>query len=190
MTQDVGHIFQCRAIANHLARRRMAEAVAAQAPSVQSNTLEKTAGDPSGRRGFGERLMGRTSREKHFPMRAAWPLMLDVLGKDSTHITGQRESPFAVSLRTPDMNHAFVPIDVLQTELARFAAAKSQPGEEQDEGTLAPCSAQGDWQAASTFSSSSAERGRGRVASYQRRTRGMALTNEAEICPSVTRKRR
>jgi hypothetical protein len=45
-------------------------------------------------------------------------------------------------------------------------------------------------QAASTFSSSSAESGRGRVASYQRRMRGMALTKEAEISPSVTKKRR
>ena len=141
MTQDVGHIFQCRAIANHLARRRMAEALPAQAPPVQSNTLEKTAGDPGGRRGFGERLMGPTSREKHFPMRAAWPLMLEVLRKDSTHITGHRQSPCAVRLRAPYMNHAFVPIDVLQAELARFAAAKSQPGEKQDEGTLAACSA-------------------------------------------------
>jgi len=119
----------------------MAEAVASQAPPVQSNTLEKTAGDPGGRRGFGERLMGRTSREKHFPMRAARPLMLYVLRKESTHITRQRQSPFAVGLRTPDMNHTFVSIDVLQAEFARFAAAKSQPGEEQDEGTLAPRSA-------------------------------------------------
>ena len=41
MAQHVGHIFQCRAIANHLARRRMAEAVAPQAPPVQSNALEQ-----------------------------------------------------------------------------------------------------------------------------------------------------
>ena len=157
---------------------------------MQSNPLEKMAGDPGGRRRFGERLMGRARREKHFPMRAAWPLMLEVLCKDSTHITRQRQSPFAVSLRPPDMNHAFVPIDVLQAELARFAAAKSQSGEEKDEGTLAPRSTPRRLQAASTFSSSSAESGRGRVASYQRRTRGMALTNEAEICPSVTKKRR
>jgi len=114
MTQDVSHIFQGGAVANHLARSRMAEAMAPQPPPVQSNTLEKTAGDPGGRGGVGERLMGRADRQKHLPMRAAWPILLNVLRKDSTHIAGERESAFAISLRTPNMNYAFIPIDVFQ----------------------------------------------------------------------------
>ena len=140
MPQNVSHIFQGSAVANHLARSGMAEAMAPEPSPMQSNTLEKAAGDPGGRGGAGERLMGRAGSEEHFAIRAAWSIMLDIFAKDSADITGQRESAFAVSLRTPDVNHALVPIEVFKAQLARLAAAKSQPGQEQDEGTLAPCS--------------------------------------------------
>ena len=143
MTQHVGHIFQCCAVADHLGCGRMTEAVGSQAASVEANTLKKVASDPSSGRRVDERLMGSAGGEKNFTMRATWPLMLEVLGQESTDIAGQRQSPLTVSLRTPDVKNALVPVNVFQTELARLATAKSQLGQKQDEGPLAPCSTPG-----------------------------------------------
>jgi len=143
VTQDVRHIFQRGAVANHLACGRVTEGMGPQTSSVQPDALEKMAGDPGRGRGVGERLMGRAGSEEHFAIRAAWPIMLDIFAKHSTDIAGQRKRPFPVSLGIPDMNHALVPIEVFQAKLARFAAAKAQPGQKQDEGTLAPCSSPG-----------------------------------------------
>ena len=106
----------------------MTKAVAAQASPVQADALKKVASDPGGRRRLGQRLMRRAGREKHFTIGTTRPLVLDVVGKGRTGITGQRQSPFAIRFGTPGMNQTLVPINVLQAELAPLAAAKSQPG--------------------------------------------------------------
>lgn len=134
--------------------------------------------------------MGRAASEEHFAIRAAWPIMLDIFAKDSADITGQRERPFAVSLRTSDVNHALVPIEVFQGSWRASPPRSPNLARSKMKARSRRVPPHGDWHAASTFSSSSAASGRGSVASYQRRTRGMARTKAAKICPSETRKRR
>jgi len=89
MTEDVGHVFQRRAIANHLSGGGVAEAVTAEASPLQTDSLQKLLDDPSGSAGMSKWLVGRVGGEKDFAIRSVRPLTFDVIGDQRSHFGGQ-----------------------------------------------------------------------------------------------------
>ncbi len=138
MAQDLADVLQRGPVAEHPGGEGMAQQVGPLEGRVQLGSCQRTVHEVPDGRGGRESPMRRIQADEDPPGRTAGgPTVAQVVRHGLSDLAGQRQGLASLSL-AEHAHGSRMPVEIVERERCRFAAAQPQPGEQQEDGVVAP----------------------------------------------------